>query len=242
MRYLMTFIYDGTNYNGYQKQVNKNTIQDNIEMNLSKILNQNISISASGRTDAKVHALNQKAHFDIDKELELGKIKHSLNQLINDDIYIKDIINVDNDFHARFNVKSKEYVYKINTDEYNPLDRNYIYQYNKKLDLDKMKQASKNLIGTHNFKSFTKSDEIERDYERTIYDIKFEIVNNTLEITFIGSGFLRYMVRNIVGLLIEVGSNQRNIDEINQILESLDRTKAGITAPPQGLYLKNVNY
>lgn len=242
MRYLITFTYDGTNYNGYQKQVNKNTIQDNIEFNLSKILNQNVKINASGRTDAKVHAINQKAHFDSNKELDLGKLKHSLNKLINDDIYIKEIIQVVSDFHARFNVKSKEYVYKINMGEYNPLDRNYIYQYNKQLNLGDMKQASTYLIGTHNFKSFTKSDDVERDYVRTIYDIEFKMVNNILEITFIGNGFLRYMVRNMVGLLIEIGSNKRNIDETNQILEYLDRTKSGITAPPEGLYLKNVNY
>lgn len=242
MRYLMTFAYDGTNYNGYQKQNNKNTIQDNIEDNLSKILNQDIRISASGRTDAKVHALNQKAHFEIDKELDLGKIRNSLNKLLNDDIYIKKIEKVSDDFHARFNVKSKEYIYKINIGEYSPFDRNYIYQYNKELDINKMIKASKYLIGEHNFKSFTKVDETDKNYVRTIYDIKFELKNDILEITYIGSGFLRYMVRNITGLLIEIGSDKRNIEEIEYILKSQDRTKSGITAVPQGLYLKNVNY
>lgn len=242
MRYLMTFSYDGTNYNGYQKQINKNTIQDNIEDNLSKILNQKIIINSSGRTDAKVHAVNAKAHFDVDKKIDVNKIRNSLNKLINDDIYIKDIIEVSNDFHARFNVIKKEYVYKINIGEYNPLDRNYIYQYNKNLDIKKMKKASKYLIGTHNFKSFTKVDQIEKDYTRTIYNINFKIKNDILEITFIGNGFLRYMVRNLVGILIEVGNDKRKISEVKEILEAKDRIKAGITAPPQGLYLKNVKY
>lgn len=242
MRYLMTFSYDGTNYYGYQKQKNKNTIQDNIELNLSKIFNKKTLISASGRTDAKVHAINQKAHFDIDKEIDTDKLKYSLNKLINDDIYIKKIEKVDNDFHARFNVKEKEYIYKINIGEYNPIERNYIYEYNKKLDIDNMKEASTYLIGTHNFKSLTKSNPDKSDYIRTIFDIKFELKNNILTIDFIGNGFLRYMVRNIVGLLIEIGENKRKPSEIIEIINSLDRQNSGITAPPQGLYLKNVKY
>lgn len=242
MRYLMTFSYDGTSYNGYQKQKNKNTIQDNIEINLSKIFNQNIKISASGRTDAGVHAINQKAHFDIDSEINIDKIKHSLNKMINDDIYIKDIVKVSNDFHARFSVKEKEYIYKINIGEYNPLDRNYIYQYNRNLNIDKMREASSYLIGTHNFKSLTKSNAEKDDYIRTIYSIDFILEEDILTIKFIGTGFLRYMVRNIVGLLIEVGINKRNPKDIESILNALDRQKSGITAPPQGLYLKNVEY
>ena len=242
MRYLMTFSYDGTSYNGYQKQKNKNTIQDNIEINLSKIFNQNIKISASGRTDAGVHAINQKAHFYIDSEINIDKIKHSLNKMINDDIYIKDIVKVSNDFHARFSVKEKEYIYKINIGEYNPLDRNYIYQYNRNLNIDKMREASSYLIGTHNFKSLTKSNAEKDDYIRTIYSIDFILEEDILTIKFIGTGFLRYMVRNIVGLLIEVGINKRNPKDIESILNALDRQKSGITAPPQGLYLKNVKY
>lgn len=242
MRYLMTFSYDGTSYNGYQKQKNKNTIQNNIEINLSKIFNQNIKISASGRTDAGVHAINQKAHFDIDSEINIDKIKHSLNKMINDDIYIKDIVKVSNDFHARFSVKEKEYIYKINIGEYNPLDRNYIYQYNRNLNIDKMREASSYLIGTHNFKSLTKSNAEKDDYIRTIYSIDFILEEDILTIKFIGTGFLRYMVRNIVGLLIEVGINKRNPKDIESILNALDRQKSGITAPPQGLYLKNVKY
>ena len=130
MRYLMTFSYDGTNYNGYQKQLNKNTVQDKIEEALKKITSSDISIHSSGRTDSKVHALNQKAHFDLDKKIEINKLKKGINSLIPDDIYIKDIIEVKDDFHARFDVKKKVYIYKLNVGIYNPLDRNYIYQYN----------------------------------------------------------------------------------------------------------------
>lgn len=241
MRYLMTFSYDGTNYNGYQKQPNKNTIQDNIESNLSKIFNTKIMISASGRTDKGVHALNQKAHFDA-KEIDVNKLKNSLNKLINDDIYIKDIKQVDDDFHARFNVIEKEYIYRINLGEYNPLDRNYIYQYNSELDISKMKKASKYFIGTHNFKSLTKASKDIESYERTIYSIKFKKKNNILEITFKGNGFLRYMVRNMVGLLIEIGSNKKEVKSVLSIMEAENRSLSGITAPANGLYLKNVKY
>lgn len=242
MRYLIIFSYDGSNYNGYQKQPNKNTIQDNIEDILSKILNQKTSISASGRTDAKVHAYNQKAHFDTDKELDLGKFKNSMNKMINSDIYVKKVEKVNDDFHARFNVVEKEYLYKINIGEYNPLEKNYIYQYNKELDIEKMKIASLYLIGTHNFKSFTKSDDEKDSYERTINSIDFKLNNDILEIYFNGNGFLRYMVRNIVGLFIEIGSNKKSVDDVEKILVSENREAAGITAPPEGLYLKDVKY
>ena len=242
MRYLMTFSYDGTNYNGYQKQPNKNTIQDKIEEALSKITSTNITIHSSGRTDSKVHALNQKAHFDLDKSYDLYKLKKSINSLIPDDIYIKDIIVVKDDFHARFNVKKKIYEYKINTGIYNPIDRNYIYQYNKELDIDKMKEASTYLLGEHNYKAFTKTDITKEDYIRTIYKINIKEKNGIITLEFIGSGFLRYMVRNIVGTLIAIGEEKLKPKDIIHILKSEDRKNASKTANPEGLYLKDVKY
>lgn len=242
MRYLMTFSYDGTNYNGYQKQPNKNTIQNQIEHALLKITNSNITIHSSGRTDSKVHAINQYAHFDLEKNFEPNKLKKALNSLINNDIYIKKIIPVNNDFHARFDVKEKEYVYKINLGEYNPLERNYVYQYNKNLNIDNMEKAIKYLEGTHNFKSFTKTDLKKEDYIRTIYEIKIIKNNDILSIIFRGNGFLRYMVRNIVGTLIEIGENKRKIEDIIHIIESENRILAGKTAKPEGLYLNDVKY
>lgn len=242
MRYLITFSYDGTNYNGYQKQLNKNTIQDKIESALNKITSNKIIIHASGRTDSKVHALNQKAHFDLDKEYDLYKLKKSINSLIPEDIHISKIEVVDNDFHARFNVKEKEYIYKLNLGEYNPIDRNYVYQYNKELDLDKMIEASKYLLGEHNFKSFTKTDDSKEDYIRNIYKINITKKDNIITFDFIGNGFLRYMIRNIVGTLIEVGENKINPIKVKEILDSQNRKNAGKTAHPEGLYLYNVKY
>ena len=145
MRYLITFSYDGSNFYGYQIQNNERTVQGEIEKVLTKINgNKKITISASGRTDRGVHAINQKAHFDC--ELDGNKIFNSMNKMLPKDIYIKKIEKVDNDFHARFSVQKKEYIYIINMGEYDPLMRNYQYQYNKKLDVDKMKLASNYLI------------------------------------------------------------------------------------------------
>lgn len=242
MRYLMTFSYDGTLYNGYQKQPNKNTIQDKIEEALSKITSSKVTIHSSGRTDSHVHALNQKAHFDLEKEYDLNKLKKGINSLIPDDIFIKDIIKVKDDFHARFNVKKKIYVYKLNVGIYNPIDRNYIYQYNKELDVNKMLEASAYLIGEHNFKAFTKTDITKEDYIRTIYNIKIKKKESIITFEFIGNGFLRYMVRNIVGTLISVGENKLNPKDIIHILKSEDRRFASKTANAEGLYLKNVKY
>jgi len=242
MRYLMTFSYDGSKYYGYQKQKDKKTVQQNIEENITKINNEITHISSSGRTDRGVHALNQKAHFDLKEEIEPNKLKSSLNKMINKDIYIKDIIVVDSQFHARYNVQEKEYIYKINVGEYDPILKDYIYQLNKELNFKEIKKALKVFEGTHNFKSFTKVDEEKESYVRTIKKTSLKIENNIITISFIGTGFLRYMVRNMVGFLIEVGLNKRKANTLTKILEKEDRRESGIIAPPVGLYLKDVKY
>lgn len=243
MRYLMTFSYDGTNFNGYQKQDNCRTIQSEIEKCLAKInSDKEVTIHASGRTDAHVHALNQKAHFDLKKEIEPSKLRHSLNQLLPSDIYVKDIVNVDNEFHARYNVKEKTYIYKINLGEYDPIECNYVYQYNKQLNIDAMKKALKLLEGEHNFKSFTKASDEKDNYVRTIYKTDLVFEDDKMTIMFKGNGFLRYMIRNMVGTLIEIGEGKIDYSEIVKILDDEDRTSAGITASACGLYLKDVLY
>ncbi len=242
----MTFSYDGSDFKGYQKQPRMRTVQGELEKAFSQInSNKAVSISASGRTDAGVHAMNQKAHFDMDSEFDCDKLLKSVNSLLPEDIYVKKIEVVSDNFHARFNATGKEYVYQINMGEYNPLERKYVYQYNNKLDVVEMQRAMKYLEGTHSFKSFTKSDEDEEDYVRTlsqtniIRDLKDV---NKITLVFIGTGFLRYMVRNIVGTLIEIGEGKRKSEEIIEILRSEDRTRAGKTANAEGLYLKNVFY
>lgn len=242
MRYLMTFSYDGTNFNGYQKQKNERTVQQEIENVLSKIFNTNITISASGRTDSKVHAINQKAHFDCLKKMNLNSLTKAMNSLLPNDIYVKKINHVKQDFHARYDVVSKEYEYLINLKKYNPLQRNYVYQYNRSLNIELIKKASLLFEGTHNFKTFTKTTNEPKDYVRTINKITITYSNGILKLIFNGNGFLRYMVRNIVGTLISVGEEKTSINEIPEMFEKQNRVYACKTAHPEGLYLKNVFY
>lgn len=243
MRYLMTFSYDGTNYNGYQRQPNAKTIEGEIEKALYKLNGNNeVLIHATGRTDAHVHALNQKAHFDMETNMSPIQIQKALNSLLPFDIYVKQVEEVNLDFHARYNLLAKEYIYVMNLNEYNPIERNYVYQYNKSLDIDAMREAIDYLVGEHNFKSFTKTDSERDDYVRTIFSSSILEDNRHVTITFKGSGFLRYMVRNMVGTLIEVGEGKKSPTDIPSILNAENRTLAGKTAPPEGLYLKDVFY
>lgn len=240
MRYFMKFSYNGSKFYGFQKQIDKRTVQGDIEEVLSKIFNENIRVVGSGRTDAGVHAYNQCLHFDSLKVLDFNKLKFSLNSLLKN-IYVKELYSVSDDFHARYDVKSKEYVYKINLGEFDPIDEEYVYQYNNVLDVERMISASSFLIGEHDFRAFTSLD-YEKNCVRTIYDIKFSLDDNILSIDFIGSGFLKYMVRNIVGTLIEVGSLKRSVESVKDVLDGLDRKNAGICAESCGLYLVSVNY
>lgn len=246
MRYFITFSYDGSKYNGYQKQPRVKTIQCELEKALKQInAGKTVHVTASGRTDAGVHAYNQRAHFDMDVNINCSKLKQGLNSLIPEDIYVKSVYEVDDNFHARFDVKAKEYIYKINMGTYNPIEKDYIFQYNKKLDIPEMERALKYLEGTHNFKSFVKIDEEKDNYERTIVQTSLirNVQNvNQITISLLGTGFMRYMVRNIVGMLIEIGEGKYKSEDIIEILNAQDRKKAGICAPACGLYLKDVYY
>lgn len=242
MRYLITFSYDGSKYFGYQKQKGVNSVQEDLEKVLSLIKNKPVSVCASGRTDAGVHANGQCAHFDIDINITPDKLKNALNGLLNGNIYVKSVVEVPDTFHARFDVKQKEYIYKINTGEYSPIYKDYIYQYCKPLDVDSMKTAIKSFEGEHNFKSFTKANVETNNFARTIYSTAVTKDNDIITIKFVGNGFMRYMVRNMVGFLIEIGEGKRNISDVNSVLLEEDRTKAGKTAPPEGLYLNKVTY
>ena len=246
MRYLITISYDGTNFSGYQKQPKERTIQGELEKALKEINGgKKVEVHASGRTDAKVHALAQRVHYDLNTKITCEKLEKALNSLLPDDIYVRKAEEVKEDFHARFSAIGKEYIYILNMGQYNPLERNYVYQHNEKLDVVEMERAMKYLEGTHNFKSFTKTDEEKDDYVRNISQtnlIRDTKDINKITLVFVGTGFLRYMVRNIVGTLIEVGKGNIKSEKIIEILKKEDRRAAGKTANPEGLYLKNVFY
>ena len=240
MRYLLNFSYDGTNYFGYAKQPNKISIQEEVETKLSTILNTEIKISASGRTDKGVHAINQFAHFDFKEEIDNEKVRHSLNKMLPNDIFIKSISNVDDNFHARFSASCKTYLYVIKIGDYDLFNRDRemnIYS----LNIDKIIEASSLFIGEHNFQNFcSKNDDI--DYVRNIFGIKIYQENSRIYLEFSGNGFMKYQVRKIVGTLIEFAKGKIDTDYIKNMLNKKERDIVPYTAEPQGLYLKDIRY
>ena len=243
MRFLLKFSYDGTAYSGFQNQPSLNTIQYQIEQALKKAnAGEKVSICATGRTDKGVHALCQYAHCDLNINITEAKLKRALNSNLPDDIHIISTKIVSDDFHARYNVKAKEYKYYINIGEYNPIERNYVFQYNHELNIENMKQAIKYFLGTHDYRAFVTENKEKENCVRTINKATIEEQNNKIVITCHGNGFLRYQVRNMVGILIKVGENKISPETVEKILESKDRTKSGKTAKAVGLYLTNVEY
>ena len=243
MRYLLTISYDGTDFSGYQKQGNLRTVQSEMEKAL-KFINggKETIITSSGRTDKGVHAICQKAHVDIDVKITPYKLMRALNSNLPKDIHVIKTEAVNSDFHARYMVKEKEYQYKLNMGEYNPINRNYIYQYGKQLDLEKMQKAIKYFLGTHSFKSFTPNKDKRDNYIRTINYVNIGVENDIVTFTFRGNGFIKYQIRNMVGYLIKVGEGKKKGEDIPKILEKEDRRMASITAHSEGLYLTNVIY
>lgn len=243
MRFLIKFSYDGTNYSGYQKQPGLNTIEGKLEEALTKINNGvKTTITSTGRTDKKVHALSQYGHADIKVSITEYKLKRALNSNLPEDIHVIDTKIVNDNFHARYNVAEKTYKYIMNLGEYNPIERNYVFQYNYKLNINAMKKAIKYFKGTHDFRAFVTDNKEKENCIRTITETNIEEDNNKLTITFTGNGFMRYQVRNMIGILIKVGENKLDPNKIKEIIESKDRLKAGKTAPAEGLYLVDVKF
>lgn len=239
MRYLINLTYDGSKFYGYQVQNNKLTVAGELDKCLSTIFNKKIKSVGASRTDKGVHAINQYVHFDAE-DFNTSKLTHSLNSMIDKSIYVKKIEKVDKDFHARFNVKKKEYIYKINIGEYSPIEKDYILQYNKSIDKNMLNSFINIVSGKHNFKSFT-SDKDNNNYERDII-IDYKIQNKLLILRFESSGFLRYMIRNIVGLLLDINDGKKNLNDIEKIFNSENRTSCGRCASGCGLYLNKIEY
>lgn len=243
MRYKVTLAYNGKNYAGFQSQKNALAIQDVIESVLEKIFSKKIHIVISSRTDAGVHAKGQVFHFDIDQNLDLGKLKFSLNSLLPKDIHIIDIKKVSDDFHCRYSVKKKTYEYLINTGEYDVFLLGYAYQINYKLDVKKMAKAAKLLKGTHDFFAFNTTPLSEKPNQvRTIYEFKIIEENDLIRIRVTADGFLRNMVRIMVGMLVDIGRGNRQIEEIEELLNNPTRSTRRFNIDPNGLYLMKIFY
>ncbi len=242
-RILIKIAYDGSNYFGWQKQAGKPTIQGEIEKALEILLAHPCEVFGSGRTDAGVHALGQTAHFDMDINIPVSKLADVINNLLPDDISIIEAKEVPADFHARFSIKKKCYEYKVYVGKKkDPFLAKYSSWVKDELDFVKMEEAKKLLIGKHNFKGFCSSATAVKDFEREIYSIEIEKKKNYIYFTFVGKGFLYNMVRILVGTLIDIGRDKLDISNISKALKTGDRQLAGVTMPPNGLYLKWTEY
>ena len=239
----LTLMYDGTNYFGYQRQSGFITIQQAMEEAIFKITKENVTVSGCGRTDSKVHALNYVLSFRTNSNMPVDKFPVALNSVLPHDISVLDAKQVPDDFDGRFSVKRKTYIYKIHNSEIkNPFLRNYVCHYKYKLDIEKMRKAAEYIVGTHDFKCFCASGAQVKTTVRTVYDLTLTQNGDNIELSITSNGFLYNMVRIIAGTLMYVGGGKMQPEDVKNIVKSGDRRLAGITAPPEGLYLKSVEY
>ena len=241
MKYFISFSYDGSKYNGLQRLKNENTVQGELEKVLSKLDMNFVHVRCAGRTDKGVHAQDQKAHFILKRELTPFRLRYYINRMTSKYLYVKDCrVLTDNNFHARFSVKEKEYTYKINIGEYDPIMENYVYNLNKDLDIKKMIEAINLFKGIKNYKAFTTSDH--SNFFCKINEINIEKKDYMIIISFRGKSFLTHMVRNIVSILILVGIGKIKTDDIKEMLKMGEKTFEYAPAPASGLYLTKVYY
>ena len=235
--------YDGTRYKGWQRlSATDNTIQAKIEQTLSRILDESITVSASGRTDAGTHAKMQVINFHCNSQIPCDVLLSKLRMYLPEDIGIYSCRNVSERFHARLNAKTKTYCYRIfNSDKPCVFDRKYVHVDSRSFDLDKMRQASQLLIGTHDFSAFCANRKMKKSTVRTLHAVQIERVNDEIIFVLTGNGFLHHMVRIIVGTLLEVGVGQRSADSIATLFGGALADTGG-AVPSCGLCLMEVTY
>ena len=235
--------YDGTRYQGWQRLSGvENTIQGKLEQTLSRILNENVELSGSGRTDAGAHAKGQAANFHTESDMPCEDILSSLRRYLPEDIGIYSCKEAAERFHARLNAKTKTYAYRIwNSETPCVFDRRFVYAFSDALDLEKMQQAAKLFLGEHDFSAFNANKKMKKSTVRRIDSLEIFREGEEIRIIVTGDGFLYNMVRIIVGTLIEVGLGKRNADSIPALFGA-KREEAGYLVPAQGLCLMEVNY
>ncbi len=240
MRIKLEISYDGTNFYGYQKQLNARTTQGELEKALRKVFDKvEVNTHASGRTDKSVHAINQVLHFDIETSMSEYAIKEALNTRLPKDIRCNNVEVVSDDFHSRYNAVKKEYHYIISK-EYNLFDRNYKKFY-KNVSIEKLNEIKDIFIGSHDFFSYTKYKE-NQDTNREIYSI--EVIQNESDIIikYVGNGFMRYQVRYLVGAMVSYATGKLTKEYLVELLENQVKEKKIKVAEPEGLYLYSVYY
>ncbi len=239
----LTIAYDGTCYHGWQRQPNAITVEEILKGALGRILNHEVKLIAGARTDAGVHAIGQVVNFRTDKIFDHGSLTRGLNSLLPSDIRIQAAKSVDETFHARYSARSKTYVYCILNQPHNsPFLARYTLHVPYQIDISRMNEAAKTIEGKHDFSAFKKKDEAYRDPVRHVLRSGVFSRGGSVYIVIEATGFLRYMVRNIVGTILLVGRGKIGQEEFASILESREREMAGPTAPPQGLFLRRIKY
>lgn len=237
--------YDGTRYDGWQKQGNTDkTIQGKMESILEKLEGKPVEVHGSGRTDAGVHAEAQVANFHLEKNIGISELMEYVNRYLPEDIAVNKVQAVPERFHSRLNAVKKTYRYQI---EMGPkkdvFERHFYYGLGQSLDIGEMERAAAFLTGTHDFKSFCGNKKMKKSTVRTIESIRFMRTGDSrVHIAFTGDGFLQQMVRILSGTLIEVGMGRRKAGDMALILDKKDRQAAGFTAPSEGLFLERVEY
>lgn len=241
--YKLTIAYDGTRYQGWQRQANTDrTIQGILEQTISEQAGFAVEVNGSGRTDAGVHAKGQTASIVLPGQAEEGFFTDRVNEVLPRDIRILDARLVKNGFHARKSATGKQYEYRIDTGEKpDVFTRRYAYHFPQKPDIERMRQAAVYLKGTHDFAGYTDKKD-DKSTKRTIYDIMVSGQGSRVVLTYDGTGFLYHMVRILTGTLLEVGTYQRTPESVRDALDTKDRSRAGFLAPARGLFLREVRY
>lgn len=240
----LTIEYDGKRYLGWQRLGDSDkTVQGKIEKVIQQLTGETIEITGSGRTDAGAHAKGQVANFKTAATLSCDEILTLFNRYLPDDIVVKQVEEVPERFHARYNAKGKQYSYYVwNSSVPTAFDRYHSFQVSEPLDIAKMEAACEKLVGTHDFLGFSALKKSKKSTERTIDELTITQEGNMLHFTFVGNGFLYKMVRILMGTLIEIGSGRLPITVIDEIFANKVRSQAGETAPAQGLFLDEVYY
>ncbi|MBS4220997.1 tRNA pseudouridine(38-40) synthase TruA [Bacillus sp. FJAT-49711] len=243
-RYKGIIAYDGSGFSGFQIQPNGRTVQGELEKSLAKMhKGKEVSVVASGRTDAGVHARGQVVHFDSSLQLSSERWVRALNGLLPSDISFMEVVAAPSSFHARFDASGKQYKYIVYTSSVrDPFKLHYAAFHPYRLDMSKVKKAAEFLVGTHDYTSFCSAKTNMDNKVRTVSSIEIEQNAEEIVFTFTGNGFLYNMVRIIVGTLLAVGAGKIDLDRVPVILAGRDRILAGKTAPAEGLYLWEVYY